>query len=104
MNAWLFVHTEEIPAALKPYRDFQKESKLEDNDFTGAVFEGKFFAPEEFKALETLPTRVEIYSKLLGSLKGPASAVVSTVQAPARNLVMVLKAYVKKLEEESGGQ
>ncbi|XP_058207151.1 large ribosomal subunit protein uL10c [Rhododendron vialii] len=104
MNAWLFVHTEEIPAALKPYRDFQKESKLEDNDFTGAVFEGKFFGPEEFKALETLPTRVEIYSKLLGSLKGPASAVVSTVQAPARNLVMVLKAYVQKLEEESGGQ
>jgi large subunit ribosomal protein L10 len=89
MNAWLFVHTEEIPAALKPYRDFQKEGKLEENDFAGAVFEGKFYAPEEFKALETLPTKVEIYAKLLGSLKSPASAVVSTVQAPARNLVMV---------------
>lgn len=104
MNAWLFVHSEEIPAAIKPYRNFQKEKKLEDNDFTGAVFEGKFYAPGDFKVLESMPTRAEIYAKLLGSLKGPASSVVSTIQAPARELVMVLKAYVKKLEEEGAGQ
>lgn len=103
MNAWLFVHGEEIPAAIKPYRTFQKEKKLE-NDFAGAVFEGKYYKPEEFKALESMPTRAEVYAKLLGTLKGPASAVVGTLQAPARNLVLVLKAYVKKLEEESGGQ
>ncbi|GJX43272.1 50S ribosomal protein L10, chloroplastic [Tanacetum coccineum] len=102
MNAWLFVHSEEIPAALKPYRTFQKEKKLEENDFSGAVFEGKYYAPEEFKALETLPTRAEVYAKLLGSLKSPATSVVGTLQAPARNLVLTLKAYVKKLEEESG--
>ncbi|KAK4371337.1 hypothetical protein RND71_010812 [Anisodus tanguticus] len=104
MNAWLFVHNEEIPAALKPYRAFQKEKKLEENDFTGGVFEGKFYGPDEFKTLENLPTRAEIYAQLLGSLKGPASAVVGTIQAPARNLVMVLQAYVKKLEEEGGSQ
>ena len=34
MNVWLFVHTDEIPFALKPYRDSQKERKLEENDFT----------------------------------------------------------------------
>lgn len=103
MNVWLFVHTEEIPAALKPYRDFQKEKKLEDNDFTGAVFEGKFYGPDEFKTLETLPTREEIYANLLGSLKSPASALVSTLQAPARELVMVLKAHIKNLEEQAQG-
>ncbi|XP_077245358.1 ribosomal protein L10 family protein [Tasmannia lanceolata] len=102
MNAWLFVHTEEIPGALKPYRSFQKEKKLEDNDFTGAVFEGKFYGPEEFKTLESMPTRAEIYAKLLGSLQSPAVSLIGTIQAPARDLVMVLKAYVKKLEEESG--
>ncbi|GAA0143239.1 ribosomal protein [Lithospermum erythrorhizon] len=103
MNVWLFVHSEEVPAALKPYRAFQKEKKLEENDFTGGVFEGKFYGPNEFKTLETLPSRAEVYATLLGSLKGPASAVVSTLQAPARNVVMVLKAYVKKLEEEKNG-
>ncbi|XP_028758741.1 50S ribosomal protein L10, chloroplastic-like [Neltuma alba] len=104
MNVWLFVHTEEVPAAIKPYRDFQKEKKLEDNDFTGAVFEGKFYAPDELKKLESLPSRAEIYAKLLGSLQSPASALVGTLQAPAREIVMVLKAYVKKLEEEGGAQ
>ncbi|XP_055960016.1 50S ribosomal protein L10, chloroplastic-like [Mercurialis annua] len=103
MNAWLFVHTEEIPEAFKPYRSFQKEKKLEDNDFTGAVFEGKFYGPGEFKQLETMPSREEIYAKILGALQSPAIGLVSTLQAPARDVVMVLKAYVKKLEDESGG-
>ncbi|XP_024368902.1 large ribosomal subunit protein uL10c [Physcomitrium patens] len=101
MNAWLFVHTEEIPGALKPYRDLQKELKLDSNDFTGAVFEGKFYSPEEFKALESMPTRAELYAKLLGSIQGPAAGLVSTLQAPARDLVFTLKAYVKKLEDEA---
>ncbi|KAG0561653.1 hypothetical protein KC19_9G081800 [Ceratodon purpureus] len=101
MNAWLFVHSEEIPAALKPYRDLQKELKLEDNDFTGAVFEGRFFSPEEFKTLETMPTRAELYGKLLGALQAPAAGLVGTLQAPARELVFTLKAYVKKLEDEA---
>ncbi|CAI8611431.1 unnamed protein product [Vicia faba] len=103
MNVWLFVHTEEIPSALKPYRDFQKEEKLEENDFTGAVFEGKFYGPDEFKTLETLPTRAEIYANLLGSLKTPASSLVTTIQAPARELLMVLKAHIKNLEEKEQG-
>lgn len=97
---WLFVHTEEIPAAIKPYRDFQKEMKLEENDFIGGVFEGKFYGPDEFKKLETLPTRAEIYANLLGSLKSPASSLVTTIQAPARELLMVLKAHIKNLEEK----
>lgn len=103
MNAWLFVQTEEIPVGIKPYRTFQKEKKLEENDFTGACFEGKFYGPQEVKSLETMPSRAEIYAQILGSLKGPSSALVGTLQAPARDLVLVLKAYVKKLEEEQGG-
>lgn len=103
MNAWLFVHSEEIPAAIKPYRQFQKERKLDENDFTGAVFEGKFYGPGDFKQLESMPTRAEIYAKLLGQLQTPALNLVGTLQAPARDLVMLLRAYVNKLEEEGGG-
>ncbi|GMH07915.1 hypothetical protein Nepgr_009755 [Nepenthes gracilis] len=102
MNVWLFVHTEEIPDAIKPYRTFQKEKKLDENDFTGACFEGKFYGPQEVKVLETMPSRAEVYAKILGALKGPSIALVGTLQAPARDLVLVLKAYVKKLEEEGG--
>ncbi|KAL3687361.1 hypothetical protein R1sor_013670 [Riccia sorocarpa] len=100
MNAWLFVHTDEIPSALKPYRDMQKELKLENNDFTGAVFEGKFYSTEEIKLLESMPTRDELYAKLLGTLQAPATNLVQTIQAPARDLVFTLKAFVAKLEEQ----
>ncbi|KAL8159781.1 hypothetical protein V2J09_001318 [Rumex salicifolius] len=100
MNAWLFIHTEEIPGVIKPYRTFQKEQKLEENDFVGACFEGKFYGPAEVKSLETMPSRAEVYAKMLGSLKSPASALVGTLQAPSRDLVLLLKAYVKKLEDE----
>ncbi|KAL9226051.1 hypothetical protein vseg_001905 [Gypsophila vaccaria] len=104
MNAWLFVHTEEIPVALKPYRVFLKERKLEDrNEFTGACFEGKFYGPGEVGKLETLPSRAEVYGQLLGALKAPGTNLVGTIQAPARDLVLTLKAYVKKLEDELGG-
>ncbi|KAF5742621.1 50S ribosomal protein L10 chloroplastic [Tripterygium wilfordii] len=81
-----------------------EEKKLDGNDFTDAVFEGKFYGPDEFEALETMPTRAEIYAKMLGALQSPAMGLVGTLQAPARDVVMVLKAYVKKLEEESGGE
>ncbi|KAG2552752.1 50S ribosomal protein L10, chloroplastic-like [Panicum virgatum] len=102
MNAWLFVHTEEVPTALKPYRAFQKEERVEEtNDFVGAVFEGKFYGPGDFKALETMPSRAELYAKLLGALQGPATSLVTTLQAPARDVVAVLSAYVRKLEEEA---
>ncbi|GJP52066.1 hypothetical protein CLOM_g11172 [Closterium sp. NIES-68] len=104
MNAFLFVHAEEIPPALKPFREMQKELKLEDNDFTGAVFEGKFYGPKDMAALETLPSRAEVYSKLLGVMQSPARDVVSTLQAPARDLILTLKAHVQKLEEAEGSQ
>ena len=58
----------------------QKELKLEENDFTGAVFEGKFYGPDEVKQLESLPSRADVYAKLLGQL-----------QTPSRNLVNLLQ-------------
>ncbi|CAM6086116.1 unnamed protein product [Calypogeia fissa] len=72
------------------------------HNFTGAVFEGKFYAPEDFKELESMPTRAELFSRLLGGLQGPATNLVGTLQGPARELVFTLKAYVAKLEEEAG--
>ncbi|KAJ8459151.1 hypothetical protein OPV22_032077 [Ensete ventricosum] len=82
MNAWLFVHSDEIPPALKPCRDFQRDFKLALNDFTGAVFEGRLYGPDDFQALETMPTRMESYAYLLGCLQTPAVSFLSILQAP----------------------
>ncbi|EFJ05437.1 hypothetical protein SELMODRAFT_431565 [Selaginella moellendorffii] len=42
-----------------------------------------------------------VYGKLLGALKALSARVMGVLQAPARNLLLTLKAYVAKLEEES---
>ncbi|URD92032.1 50S ribosomal protein L10 [Musa troglodytarum] len=81
-NAWLFVHSDEIPPALNPCRDFQRDFKLALNDFTGAVFEGRLYGPDDFRALETMPTRMESYACLLGCLQTPAVSLLSILQAP----------------------
>ncbi|KAJ0978188.1 hypothetical protein J5N97_013662 [Dioscorea zingiberensis] len=60
-NAWLFVHTDEIPGALKACREFQRKTGLLLNDFVGAVFEGEVYGPDEFQALETMPTKEEFF-------------------------------------------
>lgn len=81
MNAWLFVRSDEIPPALKPYRDFQKEWKLQLNDFTGAVYEGRLYGPDDFAQLEAMPTRVQSYQYLLGCLQMPAVNVLAVLRA-----------------------
>ncbi|XP_073000957.1 large ribosomal subunit protein uL10c-like [Typha latifolia] len=88
MNAWLFIKSDEIPPALKPYRDFQKEWKLALNDFTGAVYEGRLYGPDDFSALESMPTRMESYKYLLGCF-----------QTPAASLLGVMGMMKKKTEE-----
>ncbi|GBG81475.1 hypothetical protein CBR_g32465 [Chara braunii] len=102
MNAWLFVHSEEIPAALKPFRDMQKEAKLE-VDYTLAVFEGQIFKKDDMSFLENLPTKQELYIKLINQLRAPGSRLVSVLRAPGMQLVMVLRAYIDKLEKEQSG-
>lgn len=81
MNAWLFVRSDEIPPALKPYRDFQKEWKLQLNDFTGAVYEGRLYGPDDFAQLEAMPTRAQSYQYLLGCLQMPAVNILAALRA-----------------------
>lgn len=88
MNAWLFVHDDDgIPAALKPYREFQKKEGAGFNDFRGAVYEGRVYGPDEFAELETMPTRMESYKYMLGCLQTPAAWLVGILQEKDREVV-----------------
>ncbi|KAJ6843634.1 50S ribosomal protein L10, chloroplastic [Iris pallida] len=85
MNAWLFVHDDDnVPRALKPYRDLQKKWGAGFNDFRGAVFEGKVYGAEDFRELETMPTRMEVFSYLLGCMQAPAATLVGILQEKDR--------------------
>jgi large subunit ribosomal protein L10 len=71
----------------------EKEGKLE---FLAGILEGKTLAAEEVKMLATLPSKTELYAKIVGSINAPVSGFVNALAGNLRNLVYVLKAVEEK--------
>ena len=70
-----------------------KEDKIE---FLGGILENKFISSEEVKNLAKLPSKDELYAKVVGSLNAPISGFVNALAGNLRNLVYVLKAIEEK--------
>lgn len=56
----------------------------------GGVLEGKFVDAKRVKVLASLPNRLELLTKLVGSLNSPASGFVNVLAGNLRGLVSVL--------------
>jgi large subunit ribosomal protein L10 len=69
--------------------------------FKTGVVEGRVVSIKEIEALATLPSKDELYSKLLFLLNAPAQRLATTVNAVGRNLAVVLGQGVeqKKFKE-----
>ncbi len=61
-------------------------------EILGAVLDGKLLSVEETKALANLPSKEELYAKLLGSIKSPASGVVGSINAVMAQLTRAMAA------------
>lgn len=92
--AIIFGYEDEVAAA-KIVDGFKKthEGKIE---FVGGVLENKFISAQEVSALAKLPSKLELYSKLVGSLNAPVSGFVNVLAGNLRGLVTVLKAIEEK--------
>jgi len=64
--------------------------------FRAGLVEGQVVSVEELQALAALPTRDELFAKLLGLLQAPAQRLVSLLSAPARQLAVVLGQAVRE--------
>jgi len=71
----------------------EKEGKLE---LLAGILEGKTLAAEEVKMLALLPSKTELYAKIVGSINAPVSGFVNALAGNLRNLVYVLKAVEEK--------
>jgi large subunit ribosomal protein L10 len=69
--------------------------------FKAGVVEGRVISVKEINALATMPSREEIYSKLLFLISAPAQRLVTVMNAVGRNLAVVVNQGVK--ENKFGG-
>src|ERR671923_1165437 len=94
-------YTEGDPVALaKALAKYAKDNP--EFTFKVGVVEGRVISIKEIEALATMPSKEEIYSKLLYLLKAPAQRLVTVMNAVGRDLAIVINQGVEK--EKFGGE
>jgi large subunit ribosomal protein L10 len=93
-------YTEGDPVALaKALAKYVKDNP--EFSFKSGVVEGRVITVKEIESLATMPSKEELYSKLLFLLNAPAQRLVTTINAVGRDLAVVLGQGVqeKKFKE-----
>jgi len=88
-------YTEGDPVALaKALSKYAKDNP--EFSFKAGVVEGHVISIKEIQALATMPSKEEIYSKLLFLISAPAQRLVTAMNAVGRNLAVVVNQGVKE--------
>lgn len=94
--AAIFSYEDEVaPAKIigKFRQNKEKETKI---FFLGGILEGKLLSRDQVEALSKLPSKTELYARLVGSINAPISGFVNVLAGNLRGLVTVLKAIEEK--------
>ena len=100
-------YTEGDPVALaKAVSKYAKDNP--EFTFKAGVVEGRVISIKEIQALATMPSKEELYSKLLFLISAPAQRLVTVMNAVGKDLAVVVNQGVEKkkfrLETVAGGQ
>ncbi len=88
-------YTEGDPVALaKALSKYAKDNP--EFTFKAGIVEGRVISIKEIDALATMPSKEEIYSKLLFLINAPAQRLVTAMNAVGRNLAVVVNQGVKE--------
>ena len=74
----------------KALSQFIKEAKK--GEIVAAVLEGKLLTAQEAKALANLPTKEELFAKMLGCVNSPATGIVGSINAVMAQLTRAMAA------------
>ena len=88
-------YTEGDPVALaKALAKYAKDNP--EFTFKAGVVEGRVISIKEIESLATMPSKEELYSKLLFLLNAPAQRLATVINATGRDLAVVLNQGVEK--------
>lgn len=94
--ATIFSYDDEVASA-KVIGDFRKDKELAEKIFfLGGILDGEFLSKEQVENLSKLPSKDELYAKLVGSINAPVSGFVNVLAGNLRGLVTTLKAISEK--------
>jgi len=85
-----FSYGDEVAPARVTYQFSKKNENLE---ILGGILEGKEINAFSVKSLAVLPSREELYAKVVGSIAAPMSGLVNVMSGNLRGLINVLNAY-----------
>jgi large subunit ribosomal protein L10 len=88
--ATIFSYDDEV-SAVKALDSFRKDNE-EKLYFMGGILENKFLSAEEVTNLAKIPSREELYAKMVGSLNAPVSGLANVLSGNLRKLVYALNA------------
>jgi large subunit ribosomal protein L10 len=92
--ATIFGYEDEVAPA-KILEEFRKNNG-DKIDFVAGILENKLLSTEEVTALAKLPSKQELYAKIVGSMNAPVSGFVNVLAGNLRGLMNVLKAIEEK--------
>jgi large subunit ribosomal protein L10 len=95
-TAIAFSYDDPVPAA-KIVSDFARTSRI--LQVRGALLGDRRIGPEDVTRLAELPSREILLAQVLGGMKGPIAGLVNVLSGVPRNLVGVLDARRRQLEE-----
>lgn len=88
-----------LAKALSKYVDDNPEFS-----FKSGILEGRVINLQEIKALATMPSKEELYSKLLFLMNAPAQRLVTVMSAVGRDLAIVVNQGVEKKKFKDEGE
>jgi len=92
-TAIAFGFDDEVGAA-KVVAGYIKENKK--GEIKGAVLDGKVLSADEAKKLALLPSKEELYAKILGSVNSPATGIIYGINGVMSALVRAIDAVAKQ--------
>ena len=90
-NMWFFIE-EDIGATVKSFNGFTKEfGKKETHAIQAGVLEGKAYDDKGVIAISKLPSKIELITKIAGSIKAVPTKVARVIKAPGEKTARAIK-------------